>query len=43
MEITKNEQGIFISHRDNVFDSYHVHETSADLPTEDENKDDCLK
>lgn len=43
LEVIKNEKGIFISHRDNAFDLYHVHETSADLPTEEENKDNCLR
>lgn len=43
MEIIKNAHGIFISHRDGVFDTYTVNETSADLPTEEENKDNCLR
>lgn len=43
LEIVKNEKGLFISHRDSAFDLYHVNETSADLPTEEENKDDCLR
>ena len=43
LEIVKNEKGIFISHRDNAFDLLHVNETSSDIPTEEENKDDCLR
>ncbi|KAM7454772.1 hypothetical protein BLSTO_04470 [Blastocystis sp. subtype 1] len=43
LEIIKNAHGIFISHRDGVFDTYTVNETSADLPTEEENKDNCLR
>ena len=39
LEIVKNEKGIFISHRDNAFDLLHVNETSSDIPTEEENKD----
>ena len=43
LEIVNNEKGIFISHRDNAFDLLHVNETSSDIPTEEENKDDCLR
>ena len=43
LEIIKNAHGIFISHRDGVFDTSTVNETSADLPTEEENKDNCLR
>ncbi|CBK23546.2 uncharacterized protein [Blastocystis hominis] len=42
LEVIKNENGLFISHRDGVFDQYSVNETSADLPTEEENKNNCL-
>lgn len=43
LEVVKNENGLFISHRDGMFDQYTVHETSTDLPTEEENKDNCLR
>lgn len=43
LEIVKNEKGIFISHRDTAFDLYQVNETSTDMPTEEESKDDCLR
>ena len=39
----KNSKGLFFSHRPGVFDRYTVNETSSDLPTEEENKDDCLR
>lgn len=42
LEVIKNDDGLFISHRDGVFDQYPVNETSADLPTEEENKNNCL-
>lgn len=42
LEVIKNDNGLFISHRDGVFDQYAVNETSADLPTEEENKNNCL-
>ena len=42
LEVIKNDNGLFISHRDGVFDQYVVNETSADLPTEEENKNNCL-
>ena len=39
----KNRKGLFFSHRPGVFVRYTVNETSTDLPTEEENKDDCLR
>ena len=43
LEVVKNSKGIFFSHRPGVFDKYTVNETTSDIPTEDENKDDCLR
>lgn len=43
LEVLKNSRGIFISHRSGVFDQFTVNETSVDMPTEEENKDNCLK
>lgn len=43
LEVIKNSKGLFFSHRPGVFDRYTVNETSTDLPTEEENKDDCLR
>lgn len=43
LEVVKDSRGIFISHRPGVFDQYTVNETSVDMPTEEENKDNCLR
>lgn len=43
LEVVKDSRGIFISHRSGAFDQYTVNETSVDMPTEEENKDNCLR
>ena len=43
LEVVKDSREIFISHRPGVFDQYTVNETSVDMPTEEENKDNCLR